>query len=172
MTSKIKINSVCKFLNHMENKLKDKKPSDCFPGLSFTCEIFFSHAWLSERECFLSLHIPLEETGAGSDHESVSEESIPSGSFLLHCIPASSRRVSIVTSGFGCSVVQLSEHNIRAVSHSTKYYLRFKKKWVIDSWRYVFTRRAFPSPLSLNSEEGLQNACPIWTNTGTNWLAK
>lgn len=44
MTSKIKINSVCKFLNHMENKLKDEKPSDCFPGLSFTCEIFFSHA--------------------------------------------------------------------------------------------------------------------------------
>lgn len=113
MTSKIKISSICKFLDHMENKLKEEKPSDCFPGHSFTCEIFFSQASFSEREYFVSLHILLEEAGAGSDPGGVSEETIPLGSFLLHFLEASSRRVLLtVTSGFGCSVVPESDHNV------------------------------------------------------------
>lgn len=127
MTSKLKkINSLCKFDHHMGNKLKKGKPSDCFPGLSFTCEIFFSHAWLSERGCFLSLHILLEETGAGSEPESVSEETIPLGSRLLYCLSASSSRVLTVTSGLGCSVVQTPQHNICGVPHSTKCYRQLK----------------------------------------------
>lgn len=127
MTSKLKkINSLCKFDHHMGNKLKKGKPSDCFPGLSFTCEIFFSHAWLSERGCFLSLHILLEETGAGREPESVSEETIPLGSRLLYCLSASSSRVLTVTSGLGCSVVQTPQHNICGVPHSTKCYRQLK----------------------------------------------
>jgi len=42
MTLMIKINRVCKFLYRMEYKLEEEKPRDCFPGLSFTCEIVFS----------------------------------------------------------------------------------------------------------------------------------
>lgn len=114
----------------MENKLEEEKPSDCFPGLSFTCEILFSQAWLSERECFLSLHIPLEETRAGRNPESASEEeTITFCSFWLHYLNASRKSGFMVTLGFGCSVGPMAEHNICFLSLSTKcYWQKIKKK--------------------------------------------
>lgn len=155
MTTKLKINSLCKFLHHMGNKLKKGKPRDCFPGLSFTCEIFFSHAWLSERGCFLSLHILLEETGVGSEPECKWRDN-PFGQSLSALPPCQQQQgvdSDIRAWVFSCSNTR-AQYLWCATFRKLLPTIKIKKR-VINSWSNLFKRRTFPSPPLLDFRRGI-----------------